>query len=51
MPDRLAQNLIIFIRQNEGKLGIKRRSGEFKKLTDDEVTQIESLVAEAFDEF
>ena len=51
MPDRLAQNLIRFIRQNVGLLGRKRREKEFAKLTDDEVGAIEHIVREAFDGF
>jgi hypothetical protein len=51
MPDRMAENLIRGIRLNEGKLGRKRREGEFEKLTDDEVTSIEVIVREAFDGF
>ncbi len=51
MPDRIAEDLIRFIRQNEGRLGRKRREGEFEKLTDDEVTLIEAIVREAFDGF
>jgi hypothetical protein len=50
MPDRLAQNLIGFIRQNNGTLGKKRREKEFAKLTDDEVVAVERIVGEAFDE-
>ena len=38
MPDRVAENLVMFIRQNKGTLSKKRREGEFKKLRDDEVT-------------
>jgi hypothetical protein len=49
MPDRMAEDLIRFIRLNKGKLGRKRREGEFAKLTDDEVTSIEAIVQEAFD--
>ncbi len=49
MPDRMAENLIRFIRLNEGKLGRKRRESEFEKLTDDEVASIEVIVHEAFD--
>ena len=49
MPDRMAENLVRFIRLHEGKLGRKRREGEFAKLTDDEVTSIEAIVQEAFD--
>jgi hypothetical protein len=51
MPDRIAENLVRFIRLNEGKLGSKRRDGEFEKLTDDEVTSIEAIVREAFEGF
>ena len=51
MPDRLAEDLIRFIRRNEGRLGRKRREGEFEKLTDDEVTSIEAIVRKAFDGF
>jgi hypothetical protein len=49
MPDRMADNLIRFIRLNEGKLGRKRREGEFEKLTDDEVACIEAIVSESFE--
>ncbi len=31
MPDRLAENLIMFIRQNKGSLPRKRREGEFQE--------------------
>jgi hypothetical protein len=36
-PDRLAEDLVMFIRQNNGTLSKKRRQGGFKKLRDDEV--------------
>jgi len=36
MPDRVAENLVVFIRQNNGTLPKKRRDGEFGKLRDDE---------------
>ena len=49
MPDRMAENLVRFIRLNEGKLGHKRREGEFEKLTDDEVASVETIVREAFE--
>ena len=42
MPDRLAENLVMFIRQNKGTLSKKRREGEFKKLRDEEVASIEA---------
>lgn len=51
MPDRMAENLVRLIRLNEGRLGRKRREGEFEKLTDDEVTSIEAIVQEAFEGF
>jgi Fic/DOC family protein len=49
MPDRMAENLVRFIRLNEGTLGRKRCEGEFAQLTDAEVTSIEAIVREAFD--
>lgn len=50
MPDRFAQNLILFIRQNGGKLATRRREKEFAALTDDEVTRIEEIYHEVFAE-
>jgi hypothetical protein len=51
MPDRLADDLLLFIRQNKGKLSKKRRDREFEALTDDEVTNFEAIVQDAFDGF
>jgi hypothetical protein len=51
MPDRLAENLLMFIRQNKGTLSKRRRTGEFKRLTDAEVTSLEAIVNEAFEGF
>jgi hypothetical protein len=51
MPDRLAENLIMFVRQNGGSLSKKRRQSEFEALTDGEVAQLEAIVREAFDGF
>ncbi|MGA2741619.1 MAG: Fic family protein [Bryobacteraceae bacterium] len=48
MPDRVAGDLVLFIRQNDGTLSQKRRRGEFKKLRAGEVTLIESVVNDAF---
>jgi hypothetical protein len=48
MPDRIAENLVLYIRQNDGVLSKKRREGEFKELRDDEVTLAEGIVNEAF---
>jgi len=50
MPDRLAEDLVRYIRQNDGKLSRTRRQGEFSKLRDDEVVLIEGIVLEAFEE-
>jgi hypothetical protein len=51
MPDRLAENLVMFIRQNGGTLSRKRREGEFQKLRDDEVALVEGIVRDAFEGF
>lgn len=51
MPDQLAQSLIMFIRQNEYRLGRRRRENEFEKLTDAEVAAIETIVAEEFEDY
>jgi hypothetical protein len=48
MPDRLAEDLVMFIRKNNGKLGKKRRENEFAKLTDQEIAAAEAIVQEAF---
>jgi hypothetical protein len=49
MPDRVAGNLVMFIRQNNGTLSRKRREGEFQKLRDDEVALLEAIVNDAFE--
>jgi Protein of unknown function (DUF1488)/Fic/DOC family len=51
MPDRLAENLLMLIRQNKGTLPKRRRTSEFKQLTDDEVRMLEAIVVDAFDDF
>jgi Fic family protein len=48
MADRLAENLVMFIRQNRGTLPRKRREGEFKQLRDEEVALLEGIVNDAF---
>lgn len=49
MPDKLAEDLIMFIRQNDGTLSKKRRSrAPIDKLTDEEIVLIEGIVAENF---
>jgi hypothetical protein len=51
MPDRLAENLLLFIRKNGGKLGKKRRENEFAGLKDEEVAALEAIVRDAFEGF
>jgi hypothetical protein len=51
MPDRLAGNLLMFIRRNKGTLPKRRRTGEFNRLTDDEVSALEAVVNEVFEGF
>jgi len=51
MPNRVAENLVMFIRQNNGTLSKRRREGEFKKLSDEEVTLIEGIVNDEFTGF
>ncbi len=48
MPDRLAQNLIMFMRQNGGALSQRRREKEFAALTNEEVSHIEAIYQEVF---
>jgi len=51
MPDRVAENLVMLIRQNNGTLPRRRRENEFQKLRDDEVTLVEGIVNDAFSGF
>ncbi|MYB34386.1 MAG: cell filamentation protein Fic [Gammaproteobacteria bacterium] len=51
MPDRLAQNLILLIRQNGGTLSKRKRENSFSALTDDEVQELENIVQNAFESF
>jgi Fic family protein len=48
MPDRLAQDLIMFIRQNDGTLPKNRRENEFAALSDAEAKRIEAICNEVF---
>jgi len=48
MPDRLAQDLLMFMRQNNGKIPKRRRNREFAALTDDEAKRIEAIYNEVF---
>lgn len=51
MPDRLADNFIMFVRQNGGTLAKRRREKEFAKLTDDEVALLTAAVNDIFQDF
>ena len=51
MPDRLAQNMTNFIRQNQGVLPKGRRKKEFAALTDEEVVAVEAVIEESFREY
>ena len=51
MPNRLAQDLILFIRQNNGTLSKRKRTKKFNALTNEEVESLERIVQEAFDGF
>ncbi len=51
MPDRIADKLVMFIRQNSGALSRNRREDEFEQLRDDEVRLVERIVGDAFDGF
>lgn len=51
MPDRLAQDFIMFVRQNGGQLSKARRTGIFAELTDAEVAALEGVVQDAFAEY
>ena len=48
MPDRLAQNLLMFMRQNDGRIPKRRRDNEFAALTDEEAERIETIYDEVF---
>lgn len=49
MPDRLVQNLINMIRNNDGTLPRKRHEKQFDALTADELARIEAICADCFD--
>lgn len=43
MPDKIIAQLHNFLQQNDGKIAKKRRSNDFKNLTDEEIILIESI--------
>lgn len=48
VPNRTAEDIIMFIRQNEGIFPKGRRKKEFPELTESQVTTLEAIVAEGF---
>ena len=48
VPARIAEDLVLFIRQNHGSLPRKRRQRTFRELSDEEVNRVESIVVDAF---
>ncbi len=49
MPNRLAESFILFTRQNQGSLPKQQRKKEFKALTDEEVSKLEAIVKDVFE--
>jgi hypothetical protein len=50
MPDRMAEQFVLYVRQNNGQLPNRRRR-EFAALTDDELVKLEEIVRDAFEGF
>lgn len=50
IPDRVAEDLVMAVRQDKGKRSRNRREHEFKDLTGDEVAGLEHIVRDAFEE-
>ena len=51
MPNKLAQDLIMFVRQNGGVIPKKRREKEFSVLTEEEVVCIEKIIMDAYKDY
>jgi hypothetical protein len=51
MPDRLADDLLMFVRQNGGTLPTKRREKEFAPLKNEEVARVEQVIRDVFEGF
>ncbi len=51
MPDRMAEDVIMFIRRNGGSFPKKRRRGQFSMLAESEIILLEAIVAEEFSGF
>jgi hypothetical protein len=50
MPDRMAEQFVLYVLQNDGKFP-NRRKNEFDALNEDEMTKLENIVNVAFDGF
>lgn len=50
LSNRMAEDFIMFMRQNEWRLPKRRREAEFKLLTEEEVERLELIVRETFEE-
>lgn len=48
MPDRMAEQFVLYVHRNGGKLP-NRRSKEFAALTEEELTKLEEIVRNSFD--
>lgn len=51
MPDRLAENFILFVRQNGGKLSASKREKFFAAMSDAEIKNLEDYVNAEFADF
>jgi len=51
MPDLLAEQFVLFVQRNDGKLPERRRKKEFVALNSEELSKLENIVREAFDGF
>jgi hypothetical protein len=50
MPDRMAEQFVLYVHRNKGKLPTKRRK-EFAGLTEEELGKLEHIVQDAFEGF
>ena len=51
MPDLMAEQFVLFVHRNGGALPNKRRKREFAALKDEELSELEEIVRDAFDGF
>jgi hypothetical protein len=50
MPDRIARDFVVFVLQNKGVLPKRRRNKEFESLTDGEISELEEIVQDVFED-